>query len=161
MSRKKIIIIIIISLLIFIGLSIFFMIRNKNNDKPITDTTEDHNYAINETETSTEYIDEELVEELATDDIGGIEYKNLNTLTPAQSADKMNCLRLINDYCVEPVKSVEITEVTDEIVTAKVTYENDMSENVVITFDPYTTYSFMRCCDEEYWNYIQSGANAG
>ena len=161
--QTKIIIALSIILLIFvIIISIIIFNKLKPIEEEPNDDFSSDIWAENIVDPDWDATEEEISEEDKVSlTIGDSIYEDLEKMTKEQYADRENYVRLIKNYCSTSIKTIEIIDSNEELIFVKATYSNDESEELVVTYDPYVTHGFMRCVSREYYEYIESGANAG
>lgn len=163
MSRKvKIIIALVVLLLAFLITMVVIIINKTNKDSTIVDDdfSDDQQWAINTTDPNWNS-SEESTEETETLIVAQVSYNNLEKLSNEQYADRESYMNLVDNYATKPIKSVDIIDSNDEILYIRANYTDETTEELVVLFDPYTTHGFMRCVERSYYEYIQSGENAG
>ena len=162
MSRKNIIIVAIIMVIIFLITIVGIIVSRSNNTKDKLDNKES-TYATNEVASTSTAVMTEVDDTIV---MSNITYNNVNYLTKAQYTDRSNLIQLVSNYAdvdaKKVVSKVDLSESsTDEQTYATIFYADNTSESLVILYDNYTTHSFMSCMSLEEWQSIQNGDNAG
>jgi len=164
MSRKvKIIIALVVLLLAFLITMVVIVINKTNKDNTIVDDdfSDDQQWAVNTTDPNWNASEEETTEETETLIVAQVSYNDLEKLSSEQYANRDRYMTLVDNYATKPIKSVDIIDSNDEVLYIVANYKDETTEELVVLFDPYKTHGFMRCVSREYYEYIQSGENAG
>lgn len=171
MSKKRILIILAVIFSIFITVFIFVMCNRPKEAPPIVpDKYAADNYVGYHppTESTAMPTDESGNVIIETYKYKEITWSGLNYLTPEQKADQVKIhLYDISSLCAgqiytdSPAQTISILPTSNEDRTyLVVTYEDGHTEEMVASYDAYTTHNYMRCASKEYVDYIDSGANA-
>lgn len=177
MSKKTLIIIISIILLVFLGILIGILIYRKNHPIETTNNTK-YEYANNDIYNDTPIEDAILAttsdsqpslkrsNELTYDNI---EYTNCDLLTDHQYEKRDQFFSLVDGYVKnyreikdQTIKSINILDssnTSDTNIYATIIYENDSTEDIIITYDDQYNYRYLRCVSLDYWNSIHAEDN--
>lgn len=173
MSKKTLIIIISIILLVFLGILIGILIYRKNHPIKTTNNTK-YEYANNDiyndipiedailATTSDSQPELKRNNELTYDNI---EYTNCDLLTDHQYEKRDQFFRLVDGYVKnyreikdQNIKSINILDssnTSDTNIYATIIYENNSTEDIVITYDDKYNCRYLRCVSLEMWNEIR------
>ena len=175
MSKKAIIITLIVMNVIFITV-ITIIIINKNKEpqteEPIEDTSM---YAVNEvkddkrdSDNINDFNDPVLTNEVEIDSVTNVTYNHLELLTPSQKTNKSDFMNKVTStaYTVSEdhgkLVSAEILDSSNKYyVYVNTTYEDGESIVLVAIYDNDYKHHFTRCISQEYFEMVNSGENSG
>lgn len=174
MSKKSKIICISVILSLFIIVMVVITIIQINANKVVDESvsSNEHNYAINETKDDTDIDNDDENEEETTNIVTRVddrEVSHLERLTTEQNAAKVDMYTKL-DACIKNEEEAEgkialyeeISESSNEYQTyVVVTFDDDSTTTYVVTFDATRSHQYLRCVTLEEWEMIQSGENAG
>lgn len=166
MTKKKIIIILVIVFSIFTAIMIAIFVRN--NNKKNTSITENPQWAVNEVKEQTK---EEEEEKTISKNVGNVTFNCLENLTYEQQTDKESMIyKIMHDTEVDELTSrhgeLNKVDVLDSstvgLTYVNCTFTDDYEEVFVLAYDEYETHSYMNCQSLDTWEYYHNGsANKG